>query len=122
MGDLSKYFNKSEIACPCCGISNIQPETMAKADEIREYLDRPLKITSGMRCIKHNLSVDGKADSEHPHGYALDFACNTGAERYELIQAMMTKGIRRIGVYKDKLTVHMGCAGKPWPQDVLWIC
>ncbi len=121
MGNISKYLDDVEVRCPDCGLNNMQQETLTKFDEIREYLGRPLKITSGSRCSTHNFAVGGKADSEHLYGFALDLQCNNSSDRYELVQAMMTKGVRRIGVYKDKLTVHMGCGGTPWPQYVLWV-
>ena len=122
MGNISKYLSDTEVVCKCgCGLQNMTPEALAKFDEVREYVARPLKIASGVRCEDHNKSVGGEANSAHCKGYAFDIVCANGAERYELIQAMMTKGVIRIGAYKNQMIVHMDVAPAPWPQDVLWI-
>jgi uncharacterized protein YcbK (DUF882 family) len=100
---------------------NMKPEALAKFDEVREFVGRSLKIESGTRCEKHNVAVGGEPNSAHCQGYAFDISISNGAERIELVRAMLTKGLVRIGVYKSQMIVHMDVAPSPWPQDVLWV-
>lgn len=54
---LTKNFTKSEFECPCgCGQQSVDTELAEKFQLIRDKVDRPLKITSGYRCITHNAS------------------------------------------------------------------
>lgn len=66
MGNLSKHFDSSEFACQCgCGDDRIDPELVDLLEEIRVALDRPVRITSGVRCQSHNESIGGVAKSAH---------------------------------------------------------
>ncbi len=40
---------------------------------IREYLKKPIVITSGFRCKELNKCVNGKINSQHQKGQAADF-------------------------------------------------
>ena len=52
---IAKNFTKSEFECPCgCGQQSVDTELAEKLQLIRDKVDRPLKITSGYRCITHN--------------------------------------------------------------------
>ena len=69
-----KYFKDSEFTCECgCGL-NLEKDGIKKiADEIREHFGRPMIITSGTRCVKHNREVGGVQGSYHTTGNAIDF-------------------------------------------------
>lgn len=69
-----KYFKDSEFTCECgCGL-NLEKDGIKRiADEIREHFNRPMIITSGTRCVKHNKEVGGVAGSYHTTGNAFDF-------------------------------------------------
>lgn len=57
---LTKNFNRSEFQCSCgCGQQSVDTELAEKLQLIRDKVDRPLKITSGYRCITHNAAVGG---------------------------------------------------------------
>lgn len=68
-----KYFKDSEFTCKCgCGL-NLQKDGIKRiADEIREHFGRPVTVTSGTRCAKHNKEVGGVSNSWHLHGNAMD--------------------------------------------------
>lgn len=77
MGDLSKHFNKREFACKCgCGFGlkdgDVSLELVKRLEEIREHFQRPISVTSGCRCEKHNKAVGGAALSKHKLGIAAD--------------------------------------------------
>lgn len=69
-----KYFKDSEFTCECgCGL-NLEKDGIKRiADEIREHFNRPMIITSGTRCVKHNKEVGGVSGSYHTTGNAFDF-------------------------------------------------
>lgn len=71
---LAKNFTKSEFECPCgCGQQSVDTELAEKLQLIRDKVDRPLKITSGYRCITHNAAVGGSQNSKHRYGMAADW-------------------------------------------------
>lgn len=69
-----KYFRKEEFDCTCgCNFNNIDIKLVKILDNIREHFGKPLIITSGCRCIEHNLKVGGVQGSRHTLGKAADF-------------------------------------------------
>ena len=51
---LTKDFARSEFQCPCgCGQQSLDTELAEKLQIIRDKLGKPIKITSGYRCLKH---------------------------------------------------------------------
>ena len=68
-----KYFKKSEFACKCgCGFDDINLKLVKILDQMREHYGRPIIITSGCRCKKHNTAVMGTQGSRHVLGKASD--------------------------------------------------
>ena len=49
--------------------------TADKAQEIRQLLNQPIKLTSGYRCLKLNRFLGSKDTSQHLKGQAIDFYC-----------------------------------------------
>lgn len=72
MGDLSKNFNRSEFACKgtnCCGHSAaVHPDLVDALQTLRDRIGKPLSITSGFRCNRHNKAVGGAEQSFHTLG------------------------------------------------------
>lgn len=69
----SRYFKRAELACKCgCGRDTIDYELVRALDDIREHFDRPVIVTSGVRCESHNRMVGGSAGSQHLLGRAAD--------------------------------------------------
>lgn len=72
--DEIKYFKKDDFKCPCCGYNIIDLNLVMVLDDIREHFSKPIIITSGTRCSKHNRrSADGIQGSKHVTGQAADF-------------------------------------------------
>jgi uncharacterized protein YcbK (DUF882 family) len=73
---MSKYFKDSEFACKCgCGFCKPDGKLLETLDVIREALGRPVVVTSGCRCPKHNENVGGEPNSNHLRGDAADIQC-----------------------------------------------
>ena len=63
---MSAYFKPVEYECRCgCGFSRMSEITLNAADHIREYLDRPVTVNSGCRCVDHNKKIGGASASWH---------------------------------------------------------
>ena len=92
MGDLTQNFSKLEFQCPCsCGADKISPVLIEKLQKVRNIIGNPIVITSGVRCEFYNTSIKASMNSSHiPDGYgignAVDIACTTSKDRYELVQ------------------------------------
>jgi len=119
MGDIGKYFNRSEFACKCgCGKDDISGHLVHFLGKVREILDRPLVVTSGCRCQKHNEESGGKETSSHLKGLAADLKVNNSKERFEVLQALLTLEIARIGIAKT--FIHTDIDDSKPPQ-VVWL-
>ena len=49
---LSKNFTRKDFKCPCgCSRQMVDSELVEKLQTIRDKLGKPIKVTSGYRCI-----------------------------------------------------------------------
>lgn len=76
----SKNFKIEEFKCGCngkycCGYpAELDKNLIKNLQEIRTHYGKPMRITSGLRCIGHNNSLKGSAStSRHLVGKASDF-------------------------------------------------
>lgn len=70
---ISPHFSEKEFACKCCGEVKVDIQLVERLEQLREYLGvRPIIITSGYRCPKHNKEVGGAPNSYHLLGKAAD--------------------------------------------------
>ena len=67
-----QYFTIEELACPCCGQMGMDDKFMQHIDLLRRNFGKPMPVTSGYRCEKHNEAVGGSPRSAHKLGRALD--------------------------------------------------
>lgn len=72
-----KNFRPEEFRCPC-GKCTGYPDWMKEVElkhiqTIRDHYDKPMIITSGLRCSHENKRVKGVPGSGHLKGYAVDF-------------------------------------------------
>lgn len=70
-----QHFKKSEFACKDgCGFDSIDLRVVKVLEDIRHHFgDKPVIVTSGCRCAKHNKEVGGVQGSRHVAGKAVDF-------------------------------------------------
>lgn len=107
--DKVKYFKKSEFKCQCGGkYCNGYPVEMSSKlidilEALREYFGKPITITSGLRCSKHNKAVGGVSNSMHQYGKAADIyipgvdKAKIKAKAYELGAAYCYYGTAGMG-------------------------
>lgn len=120
MPKIGKYFDDSEFACKCgCGRKDIDIFLVDRLDTLREQLGRPMKITSGCRCERHNASVGGKSNSAHLRGLAVDIEAASGRERYEILSRIFRLMMfSRVGIAKTFIHVDIDMS---LPKQRLWL-
>lgn len=76
--DNIKYFKRSEFKCQCGGKYcngypvEMQGKVVKAADKVRAHFGKPVTVSSGIRCTKHNAEVGGVSNSRHLQGKAID--------------------------------------------------
>ena len=116
MGDLTRNFSHSEVACKCdghCkGAAKISPDLMGRLQQMRDTIGGPIRITSGVRCRKHPESRTSPTSSHVPNdlgdiegkvGHAVDIAAVGSGRRFRLLAAAIAAGFTRIGIGKSFL-------------------
>lgn len=94
MGPLSlKYFKLEEFACHCgCKTNKMDLAFIEKCESLRVVYGRPLVISSGYRCPKHNAAVSSTGlTGPHTTGHAADFLADRG-DAYDLMQVAVLSG------------------------------
>lgn len=109
---LTDNFNLSEFACKgaSCGCTEVlhDPILSKTLQQIRDHFGKPLYITSGYRCPKHNEAVGGVSGSLHTKGMAADIVI-TGVKPEQIAKYAQQIGVRGIGLYgpEDGNFVHL---------------
>jgi len=111
MGDLSANFSKNEFECHCgCGANHINDYLVNSLQLLRDSLNKPILITSGVRCERHNANCGGAKHSQHVLGNAADIHVKSMSVR-DLHDFIKTHngllGFRGIGFYPQQGFVHV---------------
>lgn len=103
-------FRKKEFKCKCNKYCNGYPvevdeKLLYLLQKIRDHLDKPVIITSGIRCKKYNKAVGGVSRSQHLYGTAADVIVkDVSADRvYFVADKINPKG----GVGRYKTYTHI---------------
>lgn len=109
----SVYFTALELKCTCCGKLEMSSDFLPLLDVIRAAYDKPMIVTSGYRCKKHNLSVGGVKNSSHTQGLAVDVAVTRPYDRAKLIGILMAvPAITGIGI--SERFIHIDTKNRPY--------
>ena len=109
---LSTNFKSTEFDChgsSCCSSTLIEEKLVDYLQTIRSHFNKPVKVSSAYRCIKHNKAVGGATSSRHMNGQAADIYIN-GVKPAEIAKYAESIGILGIGLYetdKDGHFVHI---------------
>lgn len=106
---LSPHFLRSEFACPCCGRANVVSRLVVALELLCEIAGRAVRITSGVRCPRHNRKVGGQPRSQHLEGIAADIVIEglSVEEMFHLaleVPAFLNGGI---GIYPQEGFIHV---------------
>lgn len=102
---LTPNFNITEFHCKgtACGCTETLHDSALSAylQQIRDHFGKPLHITSGYRCEKHNAATANAANrSRHTMGQAADFTIS-GVKPAEIAKFAESIGILGIGLYDN---------------------
>lgn len=109
---MQSYFTAREFECRCnqldCDAPDMDPEQIFLLNTLRVLWDKPLIVTSGVRCKFWNDQVGGADESFHTKGMATDLKTADRAESDELAQMADKVGFGGIGVYDTWVHVDVG--------------
>lgn len=110
-----KYFKYSEFTCHCgCGYNRVDIRLVKILDNIREHYNKPIIITSGVRCEKYNNTLKGSVpNSWHTKRKAADFYINgiSSSELNRYCSILRDQGQLRYCYAIDSGAVHIDIGG-----------
>lgn len=106
---MTDFFKSTDFACPCCGGMDIRVETIDLVERMQDLIEYPLRITSGYRCHRRNSdpAVGGSPQSPHLDGLAVDIACESDSQRWEIVAAAMECGAKGVWIYSSHVHVDL---------------
>ena len=122
---ITPNFSTSEMACSHCQKADMDEEFMRVLQSIRDEMQRPLKITSGFRCEKHNAKVSSTGkNGPHTFGKAADILIS-GADAMRLFAVAQKHGVSGVGMSQrgdhSKRFVHLDILSPDeGPRPTVW--
>lgn len=123
MSFFSAATDAALFRCPCarpdCTAPPPSPDLLARLDNLRLRLDRPVVVTSGPRCAYWNRKKGGTATSDHLTGEGADVAVVTSGERDRVLEEIYQRPrlFKRVGI--GQVFVHVGLTTRN-PGGVCW--
>ena len=71
-------------------------------------LGRELTCTSGYRGPDHPIEAAKKVPGEHSEGLAIDVVATGGTPVFEIVEAAIDLGCKRIGISRKSNFIHLG--------------
>jgi len=120
---LSKNFEDKEFFCPCknCKKDKLpDPRLLILLQELRDLIEKPIIITSGIRCVSYNKKIGGYKKSPHLEGKAVDIF-SKDFDYIKLARISRWIGFSRIGLYpfSNSKFIHVDII-EPYPNES-WI-
>ena len=107
---ISKDFWLDEYQCKgkdCCNnLVKIESELVILVQKLRKEIGKPLTVTSGYRCLRHNKDVGGETHSYHLSGMAADVTV-THFDIRELARLAFSVGFGTVIAYPRRGFVHL---------------
>lgn len=99
---ITPHFTRKELECKCgCGKDTVDVELAKVLNLCRLHFNKPVKVTSGNRCKKHNKAVGGKKNSLHLVSKAADIKVkDVSAKKVQSYFKSMYPDKYGIGSYK----------------------
>ena len=118
---ITPNFSVSEMTCRCgCGLNEMDEEFMKMLQALRDEMQIPLKVTSGVRCQRHNKNVSSTGkNGPHTHAKAADILIS-GSKAMQMFDKAREIGFNGIGLSQkgdhSKRFVHLDTLGR----EALW--
>jgi len=116
MTKLSKNFTDSEFVCPCCNGGIVSETLIAKLQELRDLINKPIIVTSGYRCPAYNKSIGGYSHSPHLIGEAADIKIK-GLSPITIASIAQRIPYIRIGIYPAHVHIDI----RPANPSKFWL-
>ena len=111
MTKLTEHFTKEEFDCQCgCGNGDIviSEKLVWELECVRVHYGKPMRITSGIRCLSHNRNIGSRDTSSQITGLAADIYCPDIGTRLELVRKLLKDAeFERMGLHKDFIHVDV---------------
>lgn len=113
-----KEFTKSAVAdkmkidntkVPEYVKNNIKEMVYQVLQPLRDYIEKPITINSGYRCLKLNAAIGGVPTSQHVQGQAVDIEVD-GMTSFEIAQAVLDLHLPydQLILYNDFVHISIG--------------
>lgn len=102
-------FIESEFWCPCCHklpVFGMSTKLVKLLNDLRYKVGKPVFVSSGYRCDKHNAEVGGVPKSYHCLGMAADIFV-PGLSSSDLFEVCKDVGFTGIGIYSTFVHVDV---------------
>ena len=100
---LSANFKVKEFMCnDACDKVLIDIDLVSQLQDLRDYLGKPVTITSGYRTESYNKQCGGAENSYHLKGQAVDIYCS-GVKPIVIALWAEFNGLGGIGLYLDRI-------------------
>jgi len=103
----TEHFTERDFACKDgCGYGTHPDDVVTELPQLLEAarltLGRPIYVTSGCRCAKHNEAEGGKPTSAHTRGAAADLRISGGLQRWETLVALIVGALWMMGMLRSQ--------------------
>lgn len=115
----AKYFTEAEFrrCTPPCSLQDMDQQLMRQLDAAREAAGIPFVLNSAYRSVAYEKSKGRAGTSSHCRGLAVDIRCNSDANRWKVVAALMDNGFTRIGISRTYVHADLDRAKT---QRVIW--
>ena len=115
----AKHFSESEFQrCdPPCTMQVMSQTLLNKLDKAREKAGIPFVLNCAYRSNAYDISKGRSGFGAHTKGLAVDIRCNTSANRFKIVSALLACGFTRIGIGKTFIHADID---KTLPQNVIF--
>lgn len=89
-------------------IADLKPEMKDFLVKLEGTIGRELVVTSGYRSPEHPIEAKKSKPGEHTTGLAVDVAAVGGTPVFEIVEAAIDLGCKRIGISRKSNFIHLG--------------
>jgi len=119
---LTKHFHIEELACKCCGQMGFAPDFLQALESLRVAYGKPMIVSSGYRCPKHNGDVSTTGGSG-PHTIGAVDVLVRGADALHLIDVALGAGWTGFGISQKGASrfIHLDRLNDVGhPRPIIW--
>lgn len=115
----AKYFSEAEFrrCTPPCSLQDMDQQFIRQLDAARASAGIPFVLNSAYRSPAWEKSKGRAGTSSHCKGLAVDIRCNSDANRWKVVTALLDNGFTRIGIGKTYVHADLDTAKT---QRVIW--